>query len=114
MSSILEDLVKVEGVNVAVCVGRDGFVIESAAVGNADTDAIGAMVSTGLGAVENVGRELGVGRLNQTMSEYDNGIVVMTQIGKDAMLAVVAARDANLGNIRLQVRKRVPDLEKLA
>jgi predicted regulator of Ras-like GTPase activity (Roadblock/LC7/MglB family) len=37
----------------------------------------------------------------------------MTQIGRDALLAVVAARDANLGNIRLQVKKRVPDLEKL-
>ena len=44
--------------------------------------------------------------------EYQGGIVMMTALGREALLAVVAGKDANLGNVRLQVRRRVPELEK--
>ena len=47
----LNELVKVEGVGAAVVVSSDGFVIESASSGGAlDTDAVGAVVSAGIGA----------------------------------------------------------------
>ena len=49
LHKILEGLVEVAGIDVAVCVGRDGFVIDAASTGSADTEAIGAMVSTGMG-----------------------------------------------------------------
>jgi uncharacterized protein len=112
LKEILGQLVKVENVNVAVCVGRDGFVIDAASSQSADTDAIGAMVSTGMGSAESVGRELGLGVMDQAMMEYNDGIVMMTAIGSEALLAVVANKNANLGNVRLQVRRRVPELEK--
>lgn len=111
VSGILKELVEVQGIEVAVCVGRDGFVIDAASTGNADTDAIGAMVSTGMGSAESVGRELGVGEMAQAMLEFDKGIVVMSALGSDALLAVVASKDANLGNVRLQVKRRAPELE---
>lgn len=112
LKEILGELVKVDNVNVAVCVGRDGFVIDAASSQTADTDAIGAMVSTGMGSAESVGRELGLGVMDQAMMEYQDGIVMMTAIGSEALLAVVANKNANLGNVRLQVRRRVPELEK--
>ncbi|MCK5133767.1 MAG: roadblock/LC7 domain-containing protein [Candidatus Sabulitectum sp.] len=85
---ILNALISVEGIGTAVCVGRDGFVIAAAA--GANVDAIGAMVSTGLGSAESVGKELEAGVLTQAMMEYKNGVIVMTSIGADAILAVVA------------------------
>lgn len=111
-SRILKELVEVQGIDVAVCVGRDGFVIDAASTGNADADAIGAMVSTGMGSAESVGRELGVGEMALAMMEYDKGIVILSALGTDALLAVVASKDANLGNVRLQVKRRTGDLEK--
>lgn len=111
IEEILKALVEVQGIEAAVCVGRDGFVIEAAAAANADVDAIGAMVATGLGSAESVGRELSVGSLSQAMMEYDNGVIVMTAIGTDAILSVVASTSASLGNVRLQVRKRKTELE---
>ncbi len=111
IEEILNALVAVQGIEAAVCVGRDGFVIEAAAAAGADVDAIGAMVATGLGSAESVGRELNVGGLSQAMMEYDQGVIVMTAIGNDAILAVVAATSASLGNVRLQVRKRRTELE---
>jgi predicted regulator of Ras-like GTPase activity (Roadblock/LC7/MglB family) len=118
LHKILEGLVVVSGINVAVCVGRDGFVIDAVSAGSAgsagssDTEAIGAMVSTGMGSAESVGRELGLSEMDQAMMEYQGGIVMMTALGREALLAVVAGRDANLGNVRLQVRRRVAELEK--
>jgi len=70
------------------------------------------MVSTGMGSAESVGRELGLAAMDQAMMEYQGGIVMMTALGREALLAVVAGKDANLGNVRLQVRRRVPELEK--
>ncbi len=110
---ILTALTSVDGISSAVCVGRDGFVIDASAAPGADVDAIGAMVSTGLGSAESVGKELGVGGLTQAMMEYKNGVIVMTAIGVDAILAVVAAESSSLGNVRMQVKKRKRDLEAI-
>lgn len=112
-NEILAALVEVQGIDAAVCVGRDGFVIDAVAGAEADVDAIGAMVSTGLGSAESIGRELGVGELTQSMMEYTNGVIVMTAIGEDAILAVVATTNASLGNVRLQVRKRKKELKEV-
>lgn len=108
LHKILEGIVEVSGIDVAVCVGRDGFVIDAASTESADTEAIGAMVSTGMGAAESLGRELGLEEMDQAMMEYKGGIIMMTALGTDALLVVVAAKDANLGGIRLQVRRSAP------
>ncbi len=111
MSEVLQKLVEVPGINVAVCVGRDGFVIDAASSGKEDTEAIGAMVSTGMGSAESVGRELGLKEMDQAMMEYKGGIVIMSALGTDALLIIVADKDANLGGIRLHVRRNIPILE---
>ena len=107
----LNDLLKVEGINAAVVVGRDGFVIEGLTNGaSLDVEAVGAVVSTGIGSAEVMGRELGVGTMSVGMLEYDQGIIEMSFLGREAVLAVVADSNANLGNVRYQVKKRHPDL----
>jgi predicted regulator of Ras-like GTPase activity (Roadblock/LC7/MglB family) len=109
----LSDLVQVEGVGTAVVVGRDGFVIEGVSNGGQlDTDAVGAVVSTGIGAAAAMGRELDVGDMDQAMVEYKNGVIVMSYLGRDALLAIVADLQANLGNIRYQLKKRMPAIER--
>ena len=113
IKEVLNKLIAVQGIESAVCVGRDGFVIEAAAGAGADVDAIGAMVATGLGSAESVGKELNVGALDQAMMEYNQGVIVMTGIGEEAILSVVASTDASLGNVRLQVRKRRKELAEI-
>jgi uncharacterized protein len=109
LTEVLTELVKIEGIGAAVVVSRDGFVIESASNGSSlDMDAVGAVVSAGIGASEVMGTELHVGAIQQSMVEYDNGIIVATLLGNAATLAIVADIKANLGNVRYQVKKRVP------
>lgn len=112
LKELLKDLVRVEGINAAVIVGRDGFVIDGVVeAGSLDIEAVGAVVSTGIGSSEVMGRELNVGRMSQSLIEYEKGVITVCLLGKDAILAVVADLQANLGNIRYQVKKRTPDLE---
>ncbi len=113
LKSLLGELVKIDGVTTAVVVGRDGFVIDGASArGSVDTEAIGAVISTGIGSAEVMGGELKLGEMTQSMFEYNDGIIVMSLAGHDAILAVVADTKANLGNVRYQVKKRLPEIAK--
>ncbi|MBD3277045.1 MAG: dynein regulation protein LC7 [Candidatus Aegiribacteria sp.] len=110
IQDILKDLTGVSGISAAVCVGRDGFVIESSTKSDVDAEILGAVVSAGMGSSESIGKELKVGDMAQAMLEYDSGIILMAGIGPDAILSVLAAKDSSLGNIRLQLKKSVPRL----
>jgi len=104
----LSDILRVDGITAAVVVGRDGFVIEGISRNGLDVETVGAVISTGLGTTEVMGKELNVGALTQSMVEFDDGILVMGNLGRDALLCLVCKRGANLGNVRLQMKKRVP------
>ena len=107
----LNELIKVDGVKTAVVVGRDGFVIEGiTSDGSVDIDAVGAVISTGLGTAEVMGRELKVGGLTQAMQEYDEGVLVMSALGAEALLCLVCQLEANLGMVRFQTKKHIPAL----
>ena len=106
----LNDVIKVDGITAAVVVGRDGFVIEGLSSDGRDVETVGAVISTGLGTSEVMGKELNVGVLTQSMVEFDNGVLVMGTLGRDALLCLVCELGANLGNVRLQMKKRSPDM----
>ena len=111
LKTTLNELSIIEGVKASLVIGRDGFVIESAnAASGIDDDAIAAAISSGIGSSEVIGRELGVGSLDQGMFEYKEGMLIVSLLGPDAILAVVADQRSNLGNIRYQVKKRISAL----
>jgi uncharacterized protein len=114
LKDLLKEIVGVEGILTAVVVGRDGFVIDGvSSSGKVQVEAVGAVISTGIGSSEVMGRELNVGELNQSIVEYAEGIVLVNLVGKDAILAIVADLKTNLGNVRYQVKKKVPDIAKV-
>jgi len=111
LKDLLEDLVRIEGINTAVLVGRDGFLIDGVQKsGRLDVEDIGAVISTGIGSSEVMGNELAVGSLNTTMVEFEQGFVLINLVGDNAILAVVADLKSPLGNVRYQVKKRMPDI----
>jgi uncharacterized protein len=107
--TILRDLNKVEGIHEALIVGRDGFVIQHE--GDMDADSAGAVMSTVIGSVEAMGRDLSVGGVFEIMAEYKNGVVIVAPIGRDALLGIAANEGANLGMIRHSVKKSMRELE---
>jgi hypothetical protein len=105
LKQVLEEFLKIEGVSAAVVVGRDGFVIESAVSGKIDTDALGAMASTGMGTSEAMGKELGKGEISQLLVELEKGPIIMAPLSPDELIAIVADSVANVGRIRYDLKK---------
>jgi predicted regulator of Ras-like GTPase activity (Roadblock/LC7/MglB family) len=107
---ILSALTALNGVNTAVCVGRDGFEIDSSGPVNTN---IGAMVSSELGAVERIGEGFYVGTLSRVIMEYADGFVVVTSVGSDFILLVAAEENSNLRNVLMQVERQKRELETI-
>jgi uncharacterized protein len=112
LKSLLNDFLHVDGINAAVVVSRDGFVIEGETNGSGlDNEAVGAVVSMGIGSTSVIANELQVGDVTQTMLECARGIVVVTSLGTNALLALVSDASVNVGNLRFQLKKRVSAIE---
>jgi uncharacterized protein len=114
LKDYLNELVKIEGINTAVLVSRDGFVLDGAVSGTGiDIEALGAVLSTGIGTSEVMGTEMKVGELRQNMAEYSNGVILFNLVGDNTILAVVADLKAPLGNVRYQVKKHLAGIEEI-
>ncbi len=109
LSEVLNDFLKINGVNAVALVGRDGFVIESAASDNVDMEALGAMVATAIGTSESLGGEFNLGGMTQYLAEFDHGKVIIATIGED-ILALFTDATAVIGGVRYAVKKGVDEL----
>lgn len=105
LRGILDALLKVEGVTAAMVVGRDGFAIEAVSTGSVDTDSVAAIAASSLTAAEAMGEALKLGAMGSILIEYELGPVAVTPAGPDTVLAVVGNQGANLGRVRMEMRK---------
>lgn len=114
LKDVLSEFTNIPGVNTACLVGRDGFLLDSIAIAGIDTEMIGAIASSGFGASESMGKQLGKGGMSMSMIEYANGPVMFSPVGDDAFLVIVAEKEANLGMIRLKIKKHSSQIAETA
>ncbi len=114
LREILKEFTKLQGVNAVCLVGRDGFLLDSIAHTGIDTEMIGAIASSGFGASESMGRQLGKGMMAMSMIEFENGPVMFSPVGDDAFIVVIADKDSNLGMVRLKLKKHSNELATAA
>jgi uncharacterized protein len=110
LKEVLDKIATVEGVEMALVAGRDGFIIEYSGGEGSVAEGVGAIASSSLGASEVIGAELGRGGLGAAMLEYEKGTVMMNRVGEDAVLMVVLAQNATIGKVRYDIRKTIPEL----
>ena len=114
LREILKEFTKLQGVNAVCLVGRDGFLLDSIAHTGIDSEMIGAIASSGFGASEAMGRQLGKGAMSMSMIEFENGPVMFSPVGDDAFIVVIADKDSNLGMVRLKLKKHSHELATAA
>jgi predicted regulator of Ras-like GTPase activity (Roadblock/LC7/MglB family)/CheY-like chemotaxis protein len=107
---ILSELSKLENIEAVCLVARDGFLLDSIARSGIDREMIGAIASSGFGASDSMGRQLDKGTMLISMIEFEKGPVLLAPIGGDAFLVIVADKEANLGMIRLKLKKHSHEL----
>lgn len=94
-------------------VSVDGLTIASALVQNIEEDRVSAMSAAMLSLGERIASELGRGSLDQVYIRGANGYVMLLAVGADAVLTVMARKEAKLGLILLDMRRTVEELAKL-
>ncbi len=100
-------------VEAAAIVSVDGLSIASSLPGNIEEDRVSAMSAAMLSLGERIATELGRGVLEQVYVKGERGYVILSSIGEDAVLTVLAREQAKLGLIFLDMSRAVKELEKL-
>jgi len=81
--------------------------------GPANSEAIAAHAVSGLLMLETLGQELGSSP-RQAIVEFDRHLLLIAPVDQDTALVLVALGSANLGRLRLALRRIGPQLEQLA
>jgi CheY-like chemotaxis protein/predicted regulator of Ras-like GTPase activity (Roadblock/LC7/MglB family) len=110
LKTVLATLAALPGVTLSMVVDREGFLIESAGDMILEADVAGALAGCLAESSLGIGHELGQGRFQGMILEYENGLVLLNELDATAMLAVVARDSAVLGKIRYYAKKAVPEL----
>ena len=94
-------------------VSVDGLSIASALHQYIEEDRVSAMSAAMLSLGERIASELGRGGLEQVYIRGENGYVLLMAVGEEAVLTVMARKEAKLGLILLDMKRAVADLVEL-
>lgn len=94
-------------------VSVDGLSIASALHQEIEEDRVSAMSAAMLSLGERIASELGRGILEQVYIRGENGYVLLMAVGEEAVLTVMARKEAKLGLILLDMKRAVADLVAL-
>lgn len=99
-------------IEASAVVSVDGLTIASALPGDVEEDRVSAMSAAMLSLGERIATELQRGTLDQVYIRGDNGYVILSAIGEDAVLTALARQEAKLGLIFLEMRRAAEDLSE--
>jgi len=100
-------------VEASALVSVDGLIMASALPPDVEEDRVSAMSAAMLSLGERIAMELGRGTLDQVYIRGDNGYVFLMDVGEEAVLTVLARKDAKLGMLFLDMKRAAADLSKL-
>jgi predicted regulator of Ras-like GTPase activity (Roadblock/LC7/MglB family) len=100
-------------VEASAVVSVDGLTMASALPAQVEEDRVAAMSAAMLSLGERIANELGRGNLDQVYIKGGNGYVVLMSVGSDAVLTVLARKQAKLGLLFLDMRRATEDLAAL-
>jgi len=97
----------------AALVTPDGLSLASVLPSNMDEERTAAMSAAMLSLGERIGQELSRGIIARIVVEGEKGYSVMVSCGEDAVLLVLAAKEAKQGLLFLEIKRAVKDVMAL-
>ncbi|MBI3536308.1 MAG: roadblock/LC7 domain-containing protein [Chloroflexi bacterium] len=97
-------------VEASAVVSADGLIVASDLPQGVEDDRVSAMSAAMLSLGERIATELKRGQLDQVYIHGENGYVVLMSAGEDAVLTVLARREAKLGLILYDMKKAAADI----
>lgn len=100
-------------IEASALISVDGLMMSSAMPQGMDEDRVGAMSAALLSMGERTARELARGKLDRVLVQGEDGYVIMTSAGEEAVLTVLARPNAKLGLIFLDIKRAAQALGKI-
>ena len=100
-------------IEASAVVSVDGLTIASDLPAGVEEDRVSAMSAAMLSLGERIAGELARGSLDQVYIHGKEGYVVLMSAGEEAVLTVLARKEAKLGLILYDVRKAAADVQRL-
>jgi uncharacterized protein len=97
----------------ASVVSIEGLVIASVLPAEIDEELVSGMAAAMLGVGERISRELMGSAMEQTYVRSEKGYVVLNAVGADAVLVLLTTKEAKLGLIFIELRRRCAELAKI-
>jgi len=102
-----------DDVEASAVVSVDGLSMATALPVSVEEDRVSAMSAAMLSLGVRIASELGRDSLDQVYIRGENGFVVLMAVGTEAVLTVLARKEARLGLLFLDMRRTVTDLAEL-
>ena len=96
----------------AAVVSIDGFIIASVLPNEIDEELVSGMAAAMLGVGERISTELMGSSMEQTYVRSEKGYVILNAVGSDSVLVVLTTKDAKLGLVFIEVKRRCAELAK--
>ncbi len=114
LTSILGDLNGSSAeIEASAVISTDGLMMAAMLPAGMDEDRVGAMAAAMLSLGDRTAQELARGNIEQVLIKGDNGYVLMTHAGDEAVLSILAKSSARLGLIFLDVKRAAESIAKV-
>jgi predicted regulator of Ras-like GTPase activity (Roadblock/LC7/MglB family) len=100
-------------IEVSAVVSADGLIVASDLPAGVEEDRVSAMSAAMLSLGDRIANELRRGVLDQVYIHGENGYVVLMAAGEEAVLTVLARKEAKLGLILYDMKKAAADISAL-
>jgi predicted regulator of Ras-like GTPase activity (Roadblock/LC7/MglB family) len=113
LGDVVRGLAAREGVEAVLVLSADGLPIEHASRVPFEAESLAALTATLTQYATRLGLGAGRGALRTAVLEYERGLLVVAQMGAGDSVAVLAAPDANIGELLYDLRQHRPALAAL-
>jgi uncharacterized protein len=96
----------------AAVVSIDGFIVASVLPSEVDEELVSGMAAAMLGVGERISSELMASVMEQVYVRSEKGYVVLNAVGADSVLVVLTTKEAKLGLVFIEVKRRCQELSK--
>ena len=100
-------------IEASALISIDGLMMASSLPRGMDEDRMGAMSAALLSLGDRAAHELTRGSLERVLIQGEHGYVIMSAVGPEAVLTVLAKSDAKLGLIFLDIKRAAETLSHL-
>lgn len=113
LADVVRGLAARDGVEAVLVLSGDGLPIEHASPTPFEAEPLAALTATLVQYATRLGVGAGRGAFGTAVMEFEQGLLIVAQLGAGDCLAILAAPEANVGSLLYDLRQHRPALTAL-